>query len=496
MRDPLIPQNIAERLRGAVGDAGILTDPFEMAPYLSDWRDRKAGRAECVVLPATTKQTADVVRIARESGRAIFPQGGNTGLCYGAVPSEDGAGIVLGLHRMNRIRDIDKADNAIIVDGGVVLSAIHAAAEDIGRAFPLHLGSEGTAQIGGLISTNAGGTNALRYGTARDLVYGLEVVLADGQVLKDLSPLRKNNTGYDLKHLFIGAEGTLGIITGASLKLHPAIRSAAHAWAAAATPDSALTLLQKLQDRFDTAILACELLSRSQVDLVLRHIPRTRQPFGKTPEWSVLIELGSADGDDDLKTKLEEFLMPILEDGILEDAVVAQNISQSSEFWHVRHSVSEANKLAGYGLTHDISVKISSIPKFIEDCETYISEKFPSSYPVVTCHLGDGNIHYIVMFPKNDWSCIKNASETEQEIQNSIHNIAISHDGSFSAEHGIGRKLTKELKRLTNPTRYSILQKIKSVFDPHSILNPDIILDYNSHSSEVWLREKEETENG
>jgi FAD/FMN-containing dehydrogenase len=466
---------IVGKLKDAIGDVGVMTNDFDMAPYLRDWRDRKSGKAECVVFPQSTEQVAQVVRIAGEAGRAIFLQGGNTGLCYGAVPAGADDGIVMALHRMSRIRDLDKADNAITVDAGVVLSTIHDAAERIGRTFPLHLGSEGTAQIGGLISTNAGGPNALRYGTARDLVYGLEVVLSNGEVIQDLSPLRKNNAGYDLKHLFIGAEGTLGIITGASLKLHPAIRSEANAWLAIPKLTGALTLLEALQDRFDTAILACELLSRSQVDLVLKHIPRTRTPFATTPDWSVLIQLGSADAEEDLNGKLETFLMHVIESGTAEDAIVAQSLSQSAEFWHLRHSVSEANKLEGYGLTHDVAVKVSRIPQFIGDCEALLRERFPGAYPVVTCHLGDGNVHYIAMFPHESWRELNNPSNTEEEVQQAVHDIAMKHGGSFSAEHGIGRKLTNELKRLTNRTRYDVMRRVKDIFDAKTILNPGVV---------------------
>jgi FAD/FMN-containing dehydrogenase len=466
---------IVGQIKDAVGDTGVLTNEFDMAPYLRDWRGRKTGKAQCVVFPQSTAQVAQVVRIAGEAGQAVFPQGGNTGLCYGAVPVGADNGIVIALHRMSRIRHLDKADNAITVDAGVVLSTIHHAAERIGRTFPLHLGSEGTAQIGGLISTNAGGPNALRYGMTRELVYGLEVVLSNGEIIQDLSPLRKNNAGYDLKHLFIGAEGTLGIITGASLRLHPAIRSEAHAWVAVPKLTAALALLQALQERFDTAILACELLSRSQVDLVLKHIPRARTPFAATPDWSVLIQLGSADAEEDLKAKLETFLMGIIESSTAKDAIVAESLSQSAAFWHVRHSVSEANKLEGHGLTHDVSVKVSRIPQFIEDCEALLRDRFPGSYSVVTCHLGDGNVHYIAMFPRENWQELNTPSDTEEDVQQAIHDIAMKHGGSFSAEHGIGRKLTGEMKRLTSRNRYDIMRKFKEIFDAKTTLNPGVI---------------------
>ena len=466
---------LIKQLRRILRPRAVLTEPADMVPYLSDWRGRKQGKAACVVLPSSTDDVVAIVNVAREARRPIFPQGGNTGLCYGAVPAGDGTGVVLSLERMNRIRRLDKTDNAIIADAGVVLAMIHEAAESIDRSFPLRLGSEGTAQIGGLVSTNAGGTAALRYGVMRDLTFGLEVVLPSGEILDDLEPLSKDNTGYDLKHLFIGAEGTLGIVTGVALRLHPALHTDAHAWAAMSSPSQALVLLEKLRDTFDTALMACEFLSRSQVDLVLKHIPRTRQPFAEAPAWSVMIELGVPNVDEPLRQRLESALMSLIDEGVVEDAVVAQSAQQATDFWHIRHSVSEANKLGGHGLTHDISVRVSAIPAFIAACETLIASRFPNATPVVTCHLGDGNIHYIVMFEHDDWAGLDEPGSLEEAVQAAVHDVAHAHGGTFSAEHGIGRKLTDELKRLAAPARYRTLYTVKRLFDPENLFNPGVL---------------------
>lgn len=467
---------LIERLSSLVGPQGLIRTPFDMNPYLEDWRGRLKGSAHCVILPGNTAEVSAVVRLANEHGIPIYVQGGNTGLCFGAVPAESGDCIVLGLGRMKTVRSIDRTANCIVVDAGTVLESVHKAVVGIGKSFPMHLGSEGSAQIGGLIATNAGGTNALRYGNMRDLVYGLEFVLPDGRIVSELEPLRKNNIGYDLKHLHIGGEGTLGIVTAASLKLFPALRSDAHAWLAFDDPADAVELFSRLQDQFDTSIIACELLSKSQVDLVLKHIPRTRIPFDEAPRWSVMIEFGTANPATDLKSELEAFLSEKLEACQLCDAVVAQNSAQAVDFWHVRHSVSEANKLEGHGLTHDIAVSVSQVPDFLKAGERILAEHFPQSSQVITCHLGDGNIHYIAMVSHDAWGQIADRRRLVEDVQTRIHDLAKASNGTFSAEHGIGRKLTGELARLTDPSRYELLQKIKSAVDPNNILNPGILL--------------------
>lgn len=468
-----------DRLRDIVGDKGLIADPGEMAPWLTDWRERRQGRALCVVAPASTAEVAAVMRLCAAEGQPVFPVGGNTGLCFGAVPESgraDRPGIVLSLRRMNKIRAIDRAGNVATVDAGVVLGDLHAAAANAGRQFPLHLGSEGSAQIGGLISTNAGGTGVVRYGPMRDLVAGIEVVLADGRVLNDLAALRKDNTGYMLRHLFIGAEGTLGVITGAALRLHPQTPNTAHAWVSVADPAAAVALLAAMQDRAGSAIQAFELVSASQFELVVRHVERIRIPFEAIPAWSVLIELGSEDASTGLGAILEEVLGDCLEKGTVLDAVVAASQQQADEFWHVRHSVSEANKKEGVGVVHDVAVRSSDVAGFIAAADVVSAARYPQAVPQVVCHLGDGNVHYILMFQRAFWASLPDTEAFALEVEQAVHDVAARFSGTFSAEHGVGRKLTQELERLADPLRYELMMRVKALFDPHELMNPGVLL--------------------
>lgn len=468
-----------EALRGIVGDKGLVTDPVEMEPWLIDWRQRRRGHALAVVQPASTAEISAVVALCAAQGQPIFPAGGNTGLCFGAVPESDRAdkpGIVLSLRRMNRIRAIDRATGVATVDAGVVLGDLHNAATEAGRQFPLHLGSEGSAQIGGLISTNAGGTGVVRYGPMRDLVAGLEVVLADGRVLTDLAALRKDNTGYMLRHLFIGAEGTLGIITGAALRLHPQTPNTAHAWVATADPAAAVALLAALQDRAGSYVQAFELVSASQFELVRRHAERVRFPFAEIPAWSVLIELGSEDATTALSAILEEVVGAALEGGEVIDAVIATSEQQAAEFWHIRHSVSEANKKEGISITHDVAVRSSDVAPFIAAADEVAAARFPQALTEVVCHLGDGNVHYILMFQRDFWARLPDEDAFALEVERAIHDVAARFGGTFSAEHGVGRKLTEELERLADPLRYELMTKVKALFDPQNLINPGVLL--------------------
>jgi FAD/FMN-containing dehydrogenase len=470
---------VLDRLRAIVGDKGLIADPAEMAPWLSDWRERRKGRALAVVAPASTAEVAAVVRLCAAERQPVFPVGGNTGLCFGAVPESgrsDKPGIVLSLRRMNRIRAIDRASGTATVDAGLVLAELHRAAGEIGRQFPLHLGSEGSAQIGGLISTNAGGTGVVRYGPMRDLVAGLEVVLADGRVLDDLAALRKDNTGYMLRHLFIGAEGTLGIVTGAVLKLHPQTPNTAHAWVAAAEPADAVALLAALQDRAGSYVQAFELVSASQFELVRKHAERARFPFAEIPAWSVLIELGSEDATTALRDILEEVLGAALEKGEALDAVIATSQQQAADFWHIRHSVSEANKKEGVSITHDVAVRSSDVAPFIKAADEVAAKLFPEAYSEVVCHLGDGNVHYILMFTHAFWAALPDPEAFALEVERAIHDVAARFSGTFSAEHGVGRKLTEELRRLADPVRYELMSGVKALFDPHNLMNPGVLL--------------------
>jgi len=470
---------VIETLRSIVGEKGLITDPAEMEPWITDWRQRRRGRALAVVQPASTQEVSAVVALCAAEGQPVFPVGGNTGLCFGAVPEsdrEDKPGIVLSLRRMNRIRTIDRAGGIATVDAGVVLGDLHNAAIEAGRQFPLHLGSEGSAQIGGLISTNAGGTGVVRYGPMRDLVAGLEVVLPDGRVLADLAGLRKDNTGYMLRHLFIGAEGTIGIITGAALKLHPQTPNTAHAWVSVADPAAAVALLAALQDRAGSYIQAFELVSASQFELVRRHAERARFPFPEIPAWSVLIELGSEDATTALPGILEEVVGAALESGQALDAVVATSEQQASEFWHIRHSVSEANKKEGIGIVLDVAVRSSDVAPFIAAADVVAAERYPQAVTQVVCHLGDGNVHVILMFQRDFWASLPDEDAFALEVERAIHDVAARFGGTFSAEHGVGRKLTEELERLADPLRYELMGKVKALFDPQNLMNPGVLL--------------------
>lgn len=468
-----------DRLRDIVGSKGIISDPSEMTPYLTDWRGRKQGRAVCVVLPASTDEVAAVMRVAAEERQPVFPLGGNTGLCYGAVPESDDVeklGIVLSLRRMHRIRDIDTVSDIITVDAGVILAEIHQAADRIGRQFPLRLGSEGSAQVGGLISTNAGGTAVVRYGPMRDLVAGLELVLADGRIVNDLAALRKDNTGYMLRQLFIGAEGTLGIITGAALRLFPKLSKSAHAWIDVASPADAVQLLARFRATAGSFIEAFELVSSSQFELVRRHVDRVRIPFAELPAWSLMVELSTSDSYTDLDAMLGRLLEEGFAAGLIRDAVVAASNQQAEEIWHVRHSVSEANKKEGIGIVHDIAVRTSFVPAFIDAADKVAAERFPEATTQVVCHLGDGNVHYILMFSHDYWNTIDDQDEFALDVERAIHDVGVQYGGTFSAEHGVGRKLPAELERLCDPIRYELMQQIKHVLDPHGRINPGVLL--------------------
>lgn len=459
-------------LRQAVGSQYVLTDVHDKEPFLTDWRGYETGQAIAVVLPATTQQVSSVMRIANEHGSIIVPQGGNTGLCQGAVPLGHDRTIVLGLRRLDAVREIDKASNVIVVDAGLTLIAAHDAAATVDRRIPLHLGSEGTAQIGGLASTNAGGTSALRYGPIRELICGIEVVLPDGRILSDLKALRKNNTGYDLKNLFIGAEGTLGVITAVALRMQPLLKSSGHAWIALPNLNAATVILMGLQDRFDTAVQAAELLSGNQVELVMQHIPRSRHPLQSRPEWSLLVELGSTDAATELHAALEEWLGEQFEAGLVEDAFIAQSEAHAADIWHLRHSVSEANKLQGHSLSHDIAVRPTLVPEMIERATTAVHAIYPEANILIVSHIGDGNIHFIAHFTHDEWARFVAPTEVTADVMKRVHDVVDELGGTFSAEHGIGRKLVSELAIRSDPVRMELMRSFRRMLDPTGLMNP------------------------
>lgn len=463
-------------LRGALGDQYVMTDAHDIEPYLTDWRGYETGHALAVVFPATAEEVSRILRLAAENNCTVVPQGGNTGLVQGAVPLRQNRAIVMGLRRLDRVREIDKASNVIILEAGLTLAAAHDAAARVERRIPLHLGSEGSAQIGGLASTNAGGTSALRYGPIRELICGIEVVLPDGRIMSDLKALRKNNTGYDLKNLFIGAEGTLGIITAVALRMQPVLRSSGHAWIALPNLETAVDILVGIQDRFDSAVQAVELLSGNQVDLVLEHIPRSRHPLDSRPDWSLLVELGSTDAKADLNNALEEWLGELFEAGLVDDAFIAQSEAQAGDIWHLRHSVSEANKLEGHSLSHDIAVRPALVPELINRATHGVHELYPDARILIVSHIGDGNVHFIVHFKHDQWADLENPKSVTSEIMEKVHDVVDELNGTFSAEHGIGRKLTAELDRRTDPVRMELMRSIRALLDPAQTLNPENVI--------------------
>lgn len=471
-----MPDELLARLAAIVGPKGLLTEG-DLSRHLVDWRDYVHGSARAVVLPKTTEEVAAVVKLAAGEGIPIVPQGGNTSMCYGSVPHAGENGIVLGLSRMNAIRELDREGSVAVVEAGMILSNLHEAVAGIDRQFPLHLGAEGTAEIGGLVSSNAGGTGALRYGPMRDLVFGLEVVLPNGEVLSDLDALRKDNRGYNLNHLFIGAEGTLGVVTAAALKLHPILNASADAFVSVPSPAQALALLSRMQERFDTALQAFELLSGSEVALVEEMVPGVRPPLDVVPDWAVLINLGDPDPRADLRPRLEEILGEELDAGRVLDAAIAQSSAQAAAIWKLRHSVTEANLKAGSGTTLDASVRVSAVPAFIEAASAALVGAFPDAVPLVVSHMGDGNVHFIALFRFDNPGPKRDPKETAAAVNLLINDIVIAHGGSFSAEHGIGRKLVGELKRLSQPQRYNVLLGIKRMIDPANIMNPGVLFD-------------------
>lgn len=477
MSEKQIRSSLIEEIERVVGAPNVLTSPAEIDPFVNDWRGYEKGTALAVVLPADAEEVSELMGIALRHGVVIVPQGGNTGLSRGATPVGLDNCIVVALRRMASLRQVDKPSNVMIVDAGMTLAAAHEAATRIGRRIPLRLGSEGTAQIGGLVSTNAGGTGALRYGPMRDLVCGVEAVLPDGRILRDLSALRKNNTGYDLKHIFVGAEGTLGIVTAVALRLQPMIRASGHAWISVKDPVAAISLLMEIQDAFDTWIQAVELVSGNAVAFVLSHIPRTRQPFDAVPEWSLMIELGGPDASADIRGKLEEWLAVALEKGSAVDAFVARNEAQAADIWHVRHSTSEANKLQGHSLSHDVAVRPSRVPELISLCTAAVKNLHPEAEVVIVSHIGDGNVHFIVHFTHEQWKSIDRPEKVTAEVMAVVHDIVAGLDGTFSAEHGIGRKLTGELARRIDPVRLDLMRKIRDAMDPNRRMNPNVLFD-------------------
>jgi len=468
---------LIEAFKRLLGDAAVLTQDEDLEGLIEDWRGRYRAPALCAVLPANTQQVAAVVRLCAEHGVPVLPQGGNTSLCGGAVPSAEGKPpVIVALTRMRRIRSIDPVNNTMEVDAGCVLAAIQEAAAAAGRLYPVSLGAEGSCQIGGNIGTNAGGTGVLRYGNTRDNVLGLEVVLPDGSIWDGLTALRKNNTGYDLKHLFIGSEGTLGIVTGAVLKLHPLPTAEAVAWLAVDDPQRALKVLGLFQAACSSRLSAFELMNSDQVRLVLEQVPGRRCPVARVEGWHVLVELSDTGEAQELAATMQAVLERALESGLISDAVVASSEAQRKAMWLVRHSVSEANKKAGVGLTSDTAVPVSAVPAFIEQATAAVRAIVPELPMVVVGHMGDGNVHFIPFFSFDAWNAVADRDGLAERIRRAINDVAASLRGTFSAEHGIGRTLTGEMSRYKPPVELALMRAVKQAFDPLGLFNPGRVL--------------------
>ena len=457
--------DLLRELSEIVGPANVLTAPSDMAPYLRDWRKQYSGPALCVVRPAATAEVARVVASCAKHGVAIVPQGGNTGLCGGSVPTGARRELVLSLSRMNRVRALDALNDTITVEAGCVLAAVQQAAAQAGRLFALSLAAEGSCQIGGNLSTNAGGVNVLRYGTAREQVLGVEVVLPDGRIWDGLRALRKDNTGYDLKQLFIGAEGTLGIITAAVLRLFPAPTASATAWLAVDDPTRAVELLARLREGVGDRLSAFELISNDCLQAVLRHLPDARAPLAGAHAWYVLVEFADSGESSALLGRVEELLVRCSEAGALRDAALAQSVDQARAFWRIRETIPEAQFT---NVKHDISVPVSRTPQFIELAGRALAAQFPEARPYVFGHVGDGNLHYNV----GPESLVKDRAAVNRIVYETVHALT----GSISAEHGLGQLKREEILGQKSALEMELMRVLKRAIDPQGLMNPGKVL--------------------
>jgi FAD/FMN-containing dehydrogenase len=474
---PPVAANVASavaRIRGVLGPVGCLDAPADIEPYLVDFRGLYRGATPLVACPASTADVAAVLAICNELGVGVVPHGGNTSYCGGATPHEGGDEIVLSLRRLNRVREVDAGNFSITVEAGCLLAEVQAAASAADRFFPLALGSEGSCQIGGNLSTNAGGLNALRYGVARDLALGLEVVLADGRVIDGLSSLRKDNTGYDLRDLFIGAEGTLGVITAASLKLYPRPRTVETAFLAVPDIAAAVQLLASMRAGTGDAVTSFEFLPRLAVEFAVRHIPGVSDPLDRSSEAYVLCEVSTARDDPTLRGLLEKVLEQAMGDGLVLDAVLAESLAQRAALWKLRESVPEAQRAEGASIKHDVSVPIAALPRFMTAATAAVLAIVPAGRLVAYGHVGDGNLHFNVSVPLGGQAQAFLAHAPA--IHDAVHDIVRRFRGSISAEHGIGRLKRTALARHKSHVELEVMRAIKRALDPKGILNPGKVL--------------------
>ena len=473
MDTPRVTPDLIARFIAIVGPGHALTDPRDQAPFLTEWRGRWHGHTPVVLRPGSTAEVAAICRLATETGTPIVPQGGNTGLVGSQVPDESGREIVVSLSRLNRIREVDPAGNTMTVEAGVILENVQAAADAVDRLFPLSLASEGSCQIGGNISSNAGGTAVLSYGNTRDLVLGLEVVLPTGEILPGLRKLKKDNAGYDMKHLFIGSEGTLGIITAAVLKLFPRPRARAVAFVAVPSPAHAVALLNRARAAAGSDLVTFELICRRVLEFALTHAPGARDPLAEVSPWYVLTEIVGAD-DARARTAMETVLGDGLEAGEATDAVLAESIEQGRALWALRHSLSEMQIHEGGSIKHDVSLPVASVPVFLERATAAVEALIPGCRPVPFGHLGDGNIHFNVSQPVGADKAAYLARW--DEMNTVVHDIVAEMNGSFAAEHGVGRLKRHILPTARSPEDMSLMRRLKATLDPAGILNPGRVI--------------------
>ena len=461
---------LVDQLKNIVGEGGWTADSADLLPHLTEWRDTWTGETLLLVFPDSTDKVSKILKACHETGTAVVPQGGNTGLCGGAIPDKSGNQVLLSLAKLNRIRDLNQSDYSITVEAGCTLATVQDAAEKADRFFPLSLAAEGSCQIGGNLSTNAGGINVLRYGTARAQALGLEVVLADGTIWDGLRSLRKDTAGYDLKQVFIGAEGTLGIITAACLRLYPPVRNAQTAFLAIQSPHDAVTIHAKLREEMSDQLQAFELIPQRALRFVEQHIPASKMPLALEAEWFILLEAGNVSDFAAFESTLEA----LMNEGAIEDAVIAKNRSEAQNLWRTRHSISEAQKREGASLKHDVSVPVARVGEFIEAAEAAVSNSMPGIRPVPFGHVGDGNIHFNLSQPKDmDGEKFLDARESQAKV---VNDIVAEFDGSISAEHGVGQAKREQLTAYRSTTEIELMRSLKRALDPANILNPGKVI--------------------
>ena len=468
------PPELLQALQLIVGPGQVLTGG-DLIAYEQDWRQRARGRALAVVRPGSTTEVAAVVRACGAHGASIVPQGGNTGLAVGSVPDDSGTQVVLSLRRLDAVRAIDAANLTITVEAGCILQNLQAAAEGAGFLFPLSLAAEGSCTLGGNLATNAGGTQVLRYGNARELCLGLEVVTANGDIWNGQSGLRKDNTGYDLRDLFIGSEGTLGIITAATMKLYPQPAAQLTAWAAVASLEDAVALLVLAQKRLSAGLTGFEVMGQFALSLVDKHYPHLRVPLWKDAPWCVLLENSDSESEDHARTQFESLLEAALEQGLVSDAVVAENITQAHNLWHIRESISLAQAEEGLNIKHDISIPVSRIPEFVRQADAALAAAIPGVRFVNFGHLGDGNLHYNIQAPAEGDAKVF-LSEQEENVNTIVYDTVQAFDGSISAEHGVGELKRHKLVKHKSPVALGMMRAIKGALDPRGLMNPGRVL--------------------